>query len=93
MKTEKPTILISLISEILSETDKHKIGSLYLKIYEEVLKTEFLHDNNLPFYGLVYKHFIRLGVKNFIDSGQSNDSKVILRDVLNVLDSCLIVVR
>lgn len=93
MTTEKPTTLIDLISELLAETDKHKIGRLYLKIVEEVMRIEFVHDSSLPFYGLVYKHFVRLAVKNFIDSGQSGESKDVLRDVIQVLENSSIVVR
>lgn len=93
MQTEKPKKLIELLNSLLLETDKPTIGKIYVNIATETLKTEFTHDTNKPFLGLIYKHLIRLSIKDFIHSEQSQESKNVLKEVIDILDSTLIIVK
>ena len=93
MKTEKPKKLIELLNHLLIEKNKQTIGKIYIDIISETLKTEFLHDSNKPFLSLVYKNLIRLSIKDFIHTEQSEESKSTLKEVIDILNSTLIVIK
>jgi hypothetical protein len=93
MNTSKPEKLIQLLSDIIVETDKPTIGKIYVDIAAETLKTEFLHDPQHPFIGIVYKHLIRLSIKDFVHSEQSAESKETVKEVIGILNSTSVITR
>lgn len=93
MTTEKPKQLIKLISKLKNETDKTKYQNIYLDIAKEVMSLEFEHNPKQPFQGLVYKKLVMLSVKEFIYSGQSEESLSNLNEVTDILESTSVLVR
>ncbi len=93
MTTEKPKQLIKLISKLKNETDKTKYQNIYLDIAKEVMSLEFEHSPKQPFQGLVYKKLVMLSVKEFIYSGQSEESLSNLNEVIDILESTSVLVR
>jgi hypothetical protein len=93
MTTEKPKQLIDLLTKLKSETEKTKYQSIYIDIAKEVLSLEFKCNTKEPFQGLVYKKLVQLSVKEFIYSGQSEDSISNLNEVIDILESTSILVR
>jgi hypothetical protein len=82
---ETPTRLIGLLQQLLAETDKINIGKRYIAITEEVKSITFV-DNNAPHSAeLVYKHLIRLAIKDYIHSGHSQDSIKVLNDIMTII--------
>jgi hypothetical protein len=84
MKTEKPIHLVTLLTQLLSETDKMNIGKIYIVIMEEMKRITFVSQNN-PFSDLVYKHLIQLSIKDFIHSGRSEASAKVVSEVIQVI--------
>jgi hypothetical protein len=93
MTTEKPKQLIDLLTKLKNETEKTKYQSIYIDIAKEVLSLEFECNTKEPFQGLVYKKLVQLSVKEFIYSGQSEDSVSNLNEVIDILESTSILVR
>jgi hypothetical protein len=84
MKTEKPVQLVTLLTQLLSETDKMNIGKIYIVVTEEMKRITFVSTNN-PFSDLVYKHLIQLSIKDFIHSGRSEASAKVVSEVIQVI--------
>lgn len=84
MKAEKPVKLVTLLMQLLSETDKMNIGKIYIVIMEEMKHITFVSQNN-PFSDLVYKHLIQLSIKDFIHSGRSEASAKVVSEVIQVI--------
>ena len=84
MKTEKPLKLIELLRNLLAETDKINIGKIYIAIADETRNITFIETGN-PFSGLVYKHLIKLSIKDYIHSGRSEESKRVVNDVIEIV--------
>lgn len=84
MKTEKPIHLVTLLTQLLSETDKMNIGKIYIVVMEEMKRITFVSPNN-PFSDLVYKHLIQLSIKDFIHSGRSEASAKVVSEVIQVI--------
>jgi len=85
MEKEKPTKLIELLQELMSETDKINIGKRYIAITEEVKAITFIDTNLAHSPELVYKHLIRLAIKDYIHSGHSQDSIKVLNDIMAII--------
>ena len=84
MTTGKPLKLIELLEQLIAETDKMNIGKIYIAITEEIKKLTFVETAELNS-ELVYKHLVRLSIKDFIHSGRSEDSADVIKDVIGVL--------
>lgn len=93
MTTEKPKQLINLLITLKTETDKTKYQNIYIDIAKEVMSLEFEHNPKEPFQGLVYKKLVQLSVKEFIYSGQSEESLSNLNEVIDILESTSELVR
>ena len=93
MTTEKPKQLINLLITLKTETDKTKYKSIYIDIAKEVMSLEFEHSPKEPFQGLVYKKLVQLSVKEFVYSGQSEESLSNLKEVIDILESTSVLVR
>lgn len=93
MTTEKPKQLINLLITLKTETDKTKHQNIYIDIAKEVMSLEFEHNPKEPFQGLVYKKLVQLSVKEFIYSGQSEESLSNLNEVIDILESTSVLVR
>lgn len=85
MKLEKPTKLIQLLDDLISETEKINVGQIYIAVIEETNRIEFANTQTNPFAETVYKNLIRLSIKDFIHSGRAIDSIEVIRDVMEVL--------
>lgn len=90
MKTDKPLRLIELLGNLLAETDKINIGKIYIAIAEETRNITFTETGN-PFSGLVYKHLIRLSIKDYIHSGRSEESSRVVNDVIDIVSEAEII--
>ncbi len=84
MKTEKPVQLVTLLTQLLSETDKMNIGKIYIDVMAAAKRITFVSPNN-PFSDLVYQHLIQLSIKDFIHSGRSEASAKVVSDVIEVI--------
>ena len=93
MTTEKPKQLINLLITLKTETDKTKYQNIYIDIAKEVMSLEFEHNPKEPFQGLVYKKLVQLSVKEFVYSGQSEESLSNLNEVIDILESTSELVR
>ncbi len=93
MTTEKPKQLINLLITLKTETDKTKYQNIYIDIAKEVMSLEFQHNPKEPFQGLVYKKLVQLSVKEFVYSGQSEESLSNLKEVIGILESTSVLVR
>ena len=93
MTTEKPKQLIDLLNKLKNETNKTKYKSIYIDIVKEVMSLEFEHNPKEPFQGLVYKKLVQLSVKEFVYSGQSEESLSNLKEVIGILESTSVLVR
>ena len=93
MTTEKPKQLIDLLNKLKNETNKTKYQNIYIDIAKEVMSLEFEHNPKEPFQGLVYKKLVQLSVKEFIYSGQSEESLSNLNEVIDILESTSELVR
>lgn len=93
MTTEKPKQLINLLNKLKNETDKTKYQIIYIDIAKEVMSLEFEHNPKEPFQGLVYKKLVQLSVKEFVYSGQSEESLSNLKEVIDILESTSVLVR
>lgn len=91
MKSEKPLKLIELLQQFLAENDKINIGKIYIAIAEETNRIIFAETPTNPFSGLVYKHLIRLSIKDYIHSGHSEASVKVLEDVIEIISVAAIV--
>jgi len=90
MKTEKPTKLIQLLDDLISETEKINVGQIYIAVVEETNRIKFATASN-PFSETVYKNLIRLSIKDFIHSGRAIDSIEVIREVMEVISQAEIV--
>ena len=93
MKTEKPTKLIQLLEQLLAETDKISIGKHYIAIVEESQNITFSGNTSNHFSDLVYKHLIRLSIKDYIHSGHSEESIRVLNDVIVIISDAHILIQ
>ena len=93
MKLEKPTKLIELLNNLKNETDKTKYQSIYIDIVKEVMSLEFEHNPKQPFEGILYKKLVQLSVKDFVYSGQTEESLLNLNKVIEILSSTSILIR
>lgn len=93
MTTEKPKQLIDLLNKLKNETNKTKYQNIYIDIAKEVMSLEFEHNPKEPFQGLVYKKLVQLSVKEFVYSGQSEESLSNLNEVIDILESTTVFVR
>jgi|GEM_PF-6928833 len=84
MKTEKPTKLIQLLDDLISETEKINVGQIYIAVVEETNRIKFAAASN-PFSETVYKNLVRLSIKDFIHSGRAIDSIEVIREVMEVI--------
>ena len=91
MSTEKPLQLITLLHQLLSETDKMKVGQAYIAVIEEMKRITFVEGGNNPYSNLVYKHLIQLSIKDFIHAGRSEASAKVVIDVIEVIATADIV--
>ena len=57
------------------------------------MSLEFKHNPKQPFQGLVYKKLVQLSVKEFVYSGQSEESLSNLKEVIGILESTSVLVR
>lgn len=87
MNTENPFKLIDLLEQLLAETDKINIGKKYIAVVEETNSIRFVDAHS----ELVYKHLIRLSIKDYIHSGHSEASIKVIKDVMNVIATAVIV--
>ena len=85
MKTEKPTKLIQLLDDLISETEKINVGQIYIAVVEETNRVRFVETPSNPYPVTVYKNLIRLSIKDFIHSGRAIDSIEVIREVMEVL--------
>lgn len=90
MKTQKPARLIQLLDDLISETEKINVGQIYIAVVEETNRIAFATTSN-PFSETVYKHLIRLSIKDFIHSGRAIDSIEVIREVMAVISQAEIV--
>jgi len=90
MKTEKPTKLVQLLDDLISETEKINVGQIYIAVVEETNRIQFATASN-PFSETVYKHLILLSIKDFIHSGRAIDSIEVIREVMEVISQAEIV--
>lgn len=93
MTTEKPKQLIDLLNKLKNETNKTKYQNIYIDIAKEVMSLEFQHNPKEPFQGLVYKKLVQLSVKEFVYSGQSEESLSNLKEVISILESTSVLAR
>ncbi len=93
MKTENPNKLIDLLISLREETDKTKYQNIYIEIVKEVMSVEFEHNPKEPFQGLVYKKLVQLSIKDFVYSGQTEESLTNLNEVIDILSPTSILVR
>ena len=93
MTTEKPKQLIDLLNKLKNETNKTKYQNIYIDIAKEVMPLEFQHNPKEPFQGLVYKKLVQLSVKEFVYSGQSEESLSNLKEVISILESTSVLAR
>ncbi|GEP52301.1 hypothetical protein FNO01nite_29730 [Flavobacterium noncentrifugens] len=91
MKTEKPTKLIQLLDDLISETEKINVGQIYIAVVEETNRIKFLETAANPFSETVYKNLIRLSIKDFIHSGRAIDSIEVIREVMEVISQAEII--
>lgn len=84
MATNKPTKLVQLLDNLISETEKINVGQIYIAVVEETNRIKFVSASN-PFSETVYKHLIRLSIKDFIHSGRAIDSIEVVREVMEVI--------
>jgi hypothetical protein len=92
MITEKPLKLISLLQDILAETDKPTIGRIYIEIAKETMNTRFLENQETLFLDLIYRHLIRLSIKEYIDSNQSAESVKTIMETIDTISGSEIIV-
>lgn len=85
MNTEKPVVLVKLLHQLLSETDKMKVGQAYIAVIEEMKRISFVEAGNNPYSNLVYKHLIQLSIKDFIHAGRSEASAKVVCDVIEII--------
>jgi hypothetical protein len=85
MNTEKPLLLITLLRQLLAETDKAKVGQAYIAVIEEMKRISFVEGGNNPYSNMVYKHLIQLSIKDFIHAGRSEASAKVVNDVIEVI--------
>ena len=90
MKTEKPEKLIALLKQLVTETDKMNIGQIYIAVVQETKRINFVEGQNTHS-NLVYKHLIQLSIKDFIHSGRSEASRLVIEDVMEVISGAGIV--
>ena len=93
MKTEKPKIIIELLNKLIQETDISKYEGIYIQIANETMPLEFEHSMEQPFKNIIYKKLIQLSVKEFIYLGQTSESLLNLKEVIDILESTLILSR
>ncbi|MBL0014351.1 MAG: hypothetical protein IPP30_11810 [Flavobacterium sp.] len=91
MNTDKPLLLITLLHQLLSETDKMKVGQAYIAVIEEMKRVSFVEGGNNPYPNMVYKHLIQLSIKDFIHAGRSEASAKVVNDVIEVISNADIV--
>lgn len=91
MNTEKPLLLITLLDQLLSETDKMKVGQAYIAVIEEMKRISFVEGGNNPYSNMVYKHLIQLSIKDFIHAGRSEASAKVVTDVIAIISNADIV--
>ena len=91
MNTDKPLLLITLLHQLLSETDKMKVGQAYIAVIEEMKRVSFVEGGNNPYPNMVYKHLIQLSIKDFIHTGRSEASAKVVNDVIEVISNADIV--
>ena len=91
MNTEKPTKLIQLLDNLISETEKINVGRIYIAVIEETNRIQFVQTATNPFSETVYKNLIRLSIKDFIHSGRAIDSIEVIREVMEVISHADIV--
>ena len=77
----KPVKLIDLLEQLLAETEKMNVGKKYIAAAEETNRITFADPQS----ELVYKHLIRLSMKDFIHSGRSAASVSVIRDVIGII--------
>lgn len=92
MTTEKPKQVIDLLNKLKNETNKTKYQNIYIDIAKEVMSLEFEHNPKEPFQGLVYKKLVQLSVKEFVYSGQYEESLSNLNEVIDILESTSVLV-
>lgn len=85
MNTGKPVVLITLLHQLLSETDKMKVGQAYIAVIEEMKHISFIEGESNPYSNMVYKHLIQLSIKDFIHAGRSEASAKVVHDVIEVI--------
>ncbi|OAZ04504.1 hypothetical protein [Flavobacterium succinicans] len=93
MTTEKPNTLIGLLNTLKTETDKTKYQSIYIDIAKEVMSLEFEHNPKQPLEGILYKKLVQLSVKEFVYSGQTEESLSNLNEVIDILSYTSVLVR
>ena len=91
MNTEKPLLLITLLHQLLEETDKMKVGQAYIAVIEEMKRITFVEGGNNPYSNMVYKHLIQLSINDFIHAGRSEASAKVVTDVIEVITTADIV--
>lgn len=91
MNTEKPLVLITLLDQLLSETDKMKVGQAYIAVIEEMKRVSFVEGEDNPYSNMVYKHLIQLSIKDFIHAGRSEASAKVVADVITIISNADIV--
>ena len=85
MATNKPTKLVQLLDDLISETEKINVGQIYIAVVEETNRITFATTPANPFTESVYKNLIRLSIKDFIHSGRAIDSIEVIREVMEVI--------
>lgn len=93
MEIEKPIKLIGLLIKLKTDVDKTKYQRIYIDIAKEIMSLEFEHNTKEPLQSLVYKKYIQLSVKDFIYSGQTEDSLKNLDEVIELLKTTSILNR
>ncbi len=91
MQKENPTQLIDLLRKLLAETDKINIGKTYIAVVEETNSIRFVATPNAPAAELIYKHLIRLSIKDYIHSGHSEASIKVINDIISIIADAEIV--
>ncbi|MGK4567766.1 hypothetical protein [Flavobacterium sp. 3HN19-14] len=85
---KNPSQLIALLRQLVAETEKINIGKIYIAIIEEVNRITFTAST--PYSDMVYKHLIRLSIKDFIHSERSEASAKVISDVIDVISNVVI---